>query len=138
MDNSKQSERGAAVVEMAFVTILLVLLAFGVADLGRALFVRIGLQDAAEEGATFASRNHADLAGIVDRTIDSITYPTLAPTDVTVTCPNGAPTGGDLVSVDVSHEFDLITPIPGAWFGGSIVLTRQFTATTFTGECLTP
>src|SRR5690554_1925723 len=48
-----ERETGAAIVEMAFVTILLALLVCGVADLGRAVFTNIGVHDAAQEGARY-------------------------------------------------------------------------------------
>ncbi|HLT97030.1 MAG TPA: TadE/TadG family type IV pilus assembly protein, partial [Acidimicrobiia bacterium] len=51
----RRPERGAAAVEMAFVAMFLILLVTGVADLGRAIFTYIGVQEAAEEGTMYAS-----------------------------------------------------------------------------------
>ena len=43
-------ERGASVVEMAFVAIFLFVLTAGIIDLGRAYLTRIAVHDAAQEG----------------------------------------------------------------------------------------
>lgn len=131
-------DRGAAVVEMAFVTVLLVLLATGVADIGRALFTYIGVQDAAQEGAVYGSFKPTDGNAIVARVIDSIDYPDLDPSNVAVSCPDGSPTGGHRISVTVTHRVDLVTPLIGQMLGGFIDLTREFIGETFLEECLQP
>jgi Flp pilus assembly protein TadG len=60
----KQKERGQSMVELALtITILMVLLA-GTIDLGRALFVWLGMRDAAQEGASYASIKPTDDIGI--------------------------------------------------------------------------
>lgn len=123
---------------MAFTLVLLVLLATGVADLGRALFTYIGVQDAAQEGAVYGSFKPTDEAAIIARAVNSIDYPALADDDVAVTCPDGSPTGGNRIAVEVTHEVNLMTPIIGQMFGGSIHLSREFIGETFLNECLTP
>lgn len=134
----KSWDRGAAAVEMAFVTMLLVLLVTGVADLGRVLFTYIGVQDAAQEGAVYGSFEPSDEGEIVGRAIASIEYPTLDAGDVAVSCPHGSPTGGNTIAVEVTHTVDLITPVIGQLLGSSIELSREFTGETYLGECLTP
>ena len=53
----ESKERGQSMVELALtITILMVLLA-GTIDLGRAFFVWLGMRDAAQEGASYASIN---------------------------------------------------------------------------------
>lgn len=115
-------ERGAAAVEMAFVTILLALLACGVADLGRAIFTNIGVQDAAQEGARFAAYNppDGDITAIQDRAVQATQYPNLTRSDVTVTCAGS-------VTVTVTHTVDYLTPLIGQMLGGSIELSRAYT-----------
>ncbi len=51
----RRSERGQSFVEFSIVVVFLVTLVAGVADLGRAFFSYLSLQDAAQEGATYAS-----------------------------------------------------------------------------------
>lgn len=134
----RRDERGVATVEMAFVLMILIMLVMGVADLGRALFTYIGVQDAAQEGALYASFEPTSESAIRTRVIDSIDYPALTAADVTVSCPDGSPTGGNTVSVEVTHTVNLVTPIVGAFFGGSLDLSREYTGEVFLGQCLTP
>lgn len=49
-------ESGASLVEMALVSILLLLLIAAIADFGRAFFSYIAIQNAAREGARFGAR----------------------------------------------------------------------------------
>ncbi len=51
-----RSEKGANLVEMAFVSVFLLLLIAGIADLGRAFNNYIIITNAAREGARFAAR----------------------------------------------------------------------------------
>lgn len=131
------SDRGAAAVEMAIATILLVLLSCGIADLGRALFTYVSLQDAAQEGAIYGSFEPSDATAIAERVVESVDYPKLDPSNVAVTCPAGSPTGGKEIAITVTHAVDLITPIVGQMLGGSIDLSRTFIGEVFIGECLT-
>ena len=130
-------ERGAAAVEMAFLTILLFILVAGIVDLGRALFTYVAVQDAAQEGTLYGSYRPEDAAPIRDRVVDSTEFPTLDPDNVEVSCPSGAPNGGDTIAVRVTHEVDLITPIVGTFLGGSIELSSEHIGQVFNGECLT-
>jgi len=132
------AERGAAAVEMAFAVVLLILLATGVADLGRALFTYIGVQDAAQEGAVFGSFKPISEDEIVARVVQSIDYPALTAANVDVSCPAGSPNGGHEIAVEVTFTVDLMTPIIGQLLGGSIDLSKTSVGETFLSECLTP
>ena len=57
-------DRGANLVEMALVTVLLLLLLAGIADLGRAFYTYIVIANASREGARYASRFPNDANGI--------------------------------------------------------------------------
>jgi hypothetical protein len=130
-------ERGASAVEMAFLTILLFILAAGTVDLGRALFTYVAVQDAAQEGTLYGSYRPEEAGPIQARVVGSTDFPAIAPADVEVSCPEGSPTGGDAIAVRVTHEVDLITPIVGAFLGGSIELSSEHVGQVFNGECLT-
>lgn len=132
-----RSERGAGAVEMAFLAILLFILAAGTVDLGRALFTYIAVQDAAQEGTLYASYRPEDAGPVRDRVVDSTDFPALDPANVEVSCPGGTPTGGDTIAVRVTHEVDLFTPIVGNFLGGSIELSSEHVGQVFNGECLT-
>ncbi len=122
------SERGAALVEMALVLPLLVLLVFGIVDLGRLLFTQIALHEAAQEGSLYASTNPDDPEGARVRVIESIDNPTVELSDVVVDCP------GSTVRVSLTYEMDLITPILG---GGSVTLDAEVIGDRFaTAPCV--
>lgn len=119
-------DRGAAAVEMAMVTMLLALLTFGIADVGRAIFTNIGVQDAAQEGARFAAYNPPDgtaasILAIEQRTTESTTYPNLSNDDVQVEC-----VSGDSVKVTVTNTVDYITPVIAQLLGDSIDLSHSY------------
>ena len=59
-----KTDHGAALVELAFVTPILLLLLFGAIDLGRAFYVGIEVANAAHAGAEYGSINPSNTAGI--------------------------------------------------------------------------
>jgi Flp pilus assembly protein TadG len=59
-----QANQGAALVELALVTPILLALVIGAVDLGRAYYVKIEMENAAHAGAEYGSRNPSDTAGI--------------------------------------------------------------------------
>lgn len=113
-----RGERGAAAVELAMIASFLLILVFGVIDVGRVLFTRIAIVDAAQEGAVFAAFEDEvggtplDKSHIEARVIAAVDNPTIAATDITVTC--HVDTSGDRdaysVEVTVEHDVDLVTP----------------------------
>lgn len=115
--NSRNADRGAAAVEFALVLPVLLLIVFGIIDLGRALNAQITLTEAAREGARLAALGESN---VVSRTQAAATG--LSPVSVTVTssCPASATQTSDAV-VKVSYSFSFITPISAftALFGVS-------------------
>jgi len=123
-------DRGTAAVEFALVLPLLLLIVFGMIDLGRALNAQITLTEAAREGARLAAIG--DPAGVVDARAQGAA-PQLSGVSVTVTasCPPGAGPAANAV-VDVSYSFSFITPVGaiaglfgGSGLGGPITLNAQ-------------
>lgn len=113
-------------VEMAFVTILLALLACGVADLGRAIFTNIGIQDAAQEGVRYAAyESGVTVDAVAARTREATQYPNLAPENVSV-C-----TTATSVTVEVTKTVSFLTPLLGRLLGGSIELGHAYTSDFF-------
>jgi hypothetical protein len=134
----EDSERGAAVVELAFVSILLILLVAGIVDIGRVLFANIGLQEAAQEGAIYGSfQPNGDIEARINEAVE---YPPID--SIVITCVEDVPDAfTDQIAVTVTHSVDLITPIVGQWFGGSIDLSRTVTGQVFkeaVGACPYP
>lgn len=120
-------------MEMALVLPLLVVLCFGVIDLGRVLFTNIAIQGAAQEGTMYASFIPNDHAAVRQRVIESLEAPTLGPGDITVACP-----GPEQVEVVVTHDVELMTPIVGEWFGGRVTLRRAVTGHVFSEAVCDP
>jgi len=55
---------GQAALEFAFVSIFLLMIIFGIFDLGRAIFYYSNLSNAAREGARYGTVHNGDIAGI--------------------------------------------------------------------------
>lgn len=132
------NEKGAAAVEMAFLTIFLVVLVTGIIDIGRAIYTDISVQEAAQEGAHYASfEEAATVAEIVDRTVNSTGSITIDPADVATTCT--AVTRGKRnatrVTVTVDYTLGLITPVISDWFGGSLTLHKTAEVERFYESC---
>jgi Flp pilus assembly protein TadG len=53
--STSPQEKGQSLLEMAFATVVLLILLAGIVDLGRLFFTYVALRDAAQEGAVFAS-----------------------------------------------------------------------------------
>lgn len=120
-------QKGAAAVEMAFATLLLIWLVLGVVDVGRAIITDIGLKEAVQAGAHhFAFTETATGADAETVAVASTETPTLAAGDITATCfpvtRNGQNYG--TVTVSATHDLELITPIVGAALGGTIELSE--------------
>ncbi len=123
-----RQERGAALVEMALTLVLLLFLVSGIADVGRLLFTNIGVQDAAQEGVAFDAFNRGDVASTKARTVSATDYPSLSESDVQVVCT------GSRVSVTVSHDVELMTPLIRNLLGETRTLSRTFTSDVFDTE----
>lgn len=142
MRQNLPSERGSALVETALVSMFLVLLVTGIADLGRAIYTSIALRDAAQEAAHFASFEDevggASLAysHVVSRAIASIDRPALTTDQVSVSCVTDTTGSRDTyeVSVTITHDVEMITPIVDG-IVGTITLSKTATAERFLGNC---
>ena len=127
-----KSDSGAAVVEAALIIPLPVLLTIGVVDLGRAFFDSAKVQEAAQEGAYYASLNPDDPSEAIARaqeTIEGVSFTG----SIVITCP--AP---DQVTVTVTHTHDVIAPIVSNIVGNTLDLTHVQTAQVLTSDPCTP
>ena len=105
---------------------MLLLVMFGVIDLGRALNAQITLTQAAREGVRLAALSESN---VVSRTQAAATG--LSGVTVTVTaCASGAGPSSD-ATVEVSYPFTFITPLNAIarLFGGSGLGSLTLTAT---------
>lgn len=135
---SKRRARGAAMVELAIILMLLVMLFMGITELGRALFFQHKLTKAAESGARYLGRSWqaVDLATCTEATgwnagvasagnmaaFGNVTgtgepmIPGFAAADVTATVVGRSVTGVGTVCV---VRVELAVPYRGIFFGGS-------------------
>jgi Flp pilus assembly protein TadG len=118
-------DRGAAAVELALLLPVLLLVVFGLIDLGRALNAQITLTQAAREGARLAALSESN---VVSRTQAAATG--LSGVTVTVTaCPSGSGPTSD-ATVQVSYPFTFVTPVGAlAKLFGSTTLGSSLTLT---------
>ena len=126
-------ERGTSVVEMAIVTPFLLLVVLGLVDLGRALYTNINIQEAAQEGAIWASFEPFDPAQTVARVTDAIDNPSLNGSNIGIACPNPGE-----VTVTVTYDYPMITPLLSQWMGGSITLQQTVTGQIVSENACTP
>jgi hypothetical protein len=130
-----RKERGESLVEFSVgITILLVLLA-GILDLGRAYFSYIALQDAAQEGASYASIAPSDLTGIRERVRASSNGPvdffSFKDNQIDVQLLGGSCAGSG-IKVTVQFDFNLVAP----FFSGNILnLSAEATDTILQDSC---
>jgi Flp pilus assembly protein TadG len=109
-------DRGAAAVEMAIVSMFLLVLVLGIVDLGRAITTNISVRDAVQEGAMYgAFTRDVTTAEIDARVKASVSEPDLTTASITVYC-EADPRDlqdGTRVRVEMIYDVDLITPIVG-------------------------
>lgn len=120
----------------------LLILVFGVIDVGRVLFTRIAIVDAAQEGTVFAAFEDEvggaplDRTHIENRVIAAVDNPTLTAADITVTCFVDA--SGDrtayAVEVRVQYDVDLVTPFLSQAYP-QIHLDKSFRSERYLGDC---
>jgi Flp pilus assembly protein TadG len=139
--------QGQALVELALVLPILLVLFGSALDLGRLYYSQITINNAAKEGALEAARDTENL-GEFDSTQDCDSETnrvicliineakgsliSIVPGDVALTCdvaavagsPNPCPTDatiGDTVTIEVTADFFLVSPILSVFFGGQTI-----------------
>lgn len=131
-------DRGAAMVEMAVVTIFLLLLVLGIVDVGRVIFTNISVRDAVQEGASYAAyTEEATTADIEARIRGAISSPDLSSTPIAVHCSSDSRDlqDGTRVRVDMTYDVDLMTPIVGSMLGGAATLSPSAEVDRFFVDC---
>ena len=118
----KERDRGAAAVEFALVSLLLITLVFGIAEFGRAWYTQATLSGAAREGVRVYALGGTEAE--VRASVKSFA-PGLGVVDAQIvpgaSCPLTNPTGLR-TTVTVNYTLDFILP---TFFGTSIPLTGQ-------------
>jgi len=118
-------ESGVALIEFAFVLPILLVLAMGMLDFGRAFHTKSLLDQAAREGARVAVVTTPDLDIVEDRVNAVLASGGIAPTSVTVVGPDAS----NMVTVTVNATFTFITPgvfaLVGGDYGNTIPMAGQ-------------
>jgi Flp pilus assembly protein TadG len=112
-----QRRRGAAVVEVAVLAPLMVLLVFGMIDVGRALMVQHLLTNAARDGARAAILDGAT-ASDVEAQVEAYLADSSVPAATVTVTPNPLDSAavGDPVTVNASVSFDSVSWLPSSWY----------------------
>ena len=121
------SDRGAVAVEFALLLPILLLLAFGIIDFGRALNAQITLTQAAREGARLAALNQPNVVSRTKAAAVGLSPVSVVPS----TCPPGAGQGVN-ATVVTTYSFSFVTPVGaiaglfgGSGFGSPITLSAH-------------
>ena len=150
LSRRRKHTRGQALVELALVVPILLLLFAAAADLGRAFYAYVAIENSAKEGAFYGARaplcDDASGAGCgnpnnvlwrVRNELGGLRNPDGTELTPSVQCidPSGVPRGnlrdcaaGDTYAVGLSYQFRLVTPILGSLVGDFINLRSTATA----------
>jgi len=116
---------GVALIEFAFVLPILLVLAMGMLDFGRAFHEKSVLDQAAREGARVAVVTAPDLDIVTQRVNDVLASGGITATSITCDGPDAA----RMVTVTVNATFSFITPgvfaLVGGAYGNTIPMTGQ-------------
>lgn len=129
-------QKGQSMVEFALVLPLVLFLALGIADFGRAFFTLATLSNAAREGARggivrqCSDTTGANTSSIQYKVVQAATGVTVNPSSgVTISYPDGSAALGNRLRVAASISYTPLTPIIGNFtvmvLGGTITLTQS-------------
>ena len=135
----KNAEKAQGFVELVLILPLLLILIAGIVDLGRLFNSYIVLRDAAQEGANYGSLVPSDLAGIETRVRQSSNAP-LDLTDTTkihvlTTTTDAYPCVNKFITVKVTQDFEVSTPLIGSVIGQSFPISADVTNTIMSPPC---
>ncbi len=119
---SPDRSRGQALVEFSLVLLPMLLLLFGLLDVGRLVYINNAVSEGAREGSRWGSvANRSNYSGDIETQILSVMTAVPEP-EVTVTCERNGSTPfscrtGDVLLITVSSPVAMITPIIGQIVG---------------------
>lgn len=117
---TRNKERGQSLVEAALILPVLIMVMLGLLDLGRAYYFLVALNDAADEGASYAAIRPNDVAEIQARSASaSALLVTIEPDDVSVTYSPEGTWPGQPITVTVTVDMVIYTPFVGALVSGN-------------------
>jgi len=120
---ARRGEQGVALLEAALVLPILLMLVMGTVDLGRAVYIRNALANAARDGARFAIVDPRNTTCIKTVAARYSSLANLTASDVTVT-PPGTFDLGQPITVAVQSDYRPITPLIASAAGARTVAVR--------------
>lgn len=132
---SRVRRRGQSLVELALVLPVLIILLLGLADLGRLFYAYVGISGAAAEGAaygaTIARRPDLDFVEETRRRTVEATDGLVQlddPAQQVTVVPASINPSTERITVTVTYDFELITPLVRNMLGGGILPLRGLAA----------
>ena len=104
------ASRGQSLVELALTLPVILVMLFGIIELGRAFLIYSEVSNAAREGARYGMVHPGDDAGIVEAAHSKVATVPGDQIPITVTY-DTQPIFGDLVIVTTTHDLAMITPL---------------------------
>ncbi len=120
----RSQEKGQSLVEFALLLPVLLLIICGLLDMGRAVYTYTVLSHSAHEGARQAVIADNPTEVIINAAIQTAVAVNLQPSDVQIV---GNREPGTEVTVIVSYQFNLITPMIAQIVGDSLALSAAAT-----------
>lgn len=106
-----KSEKGQSLVEFALLIPLLIIILMAIIEFGFMFNAYITISNASREGARLGSLGGSD-AAVIERVADTTDH--LNQGDMTVTVTPALRSRGDMITVEVNYDYQLITPIIAA------------------------
>ena len=117
-------DKGQSLVEFALLLPVLLLIIFGLLDMGRAVYTFTVLSHAAHEGARQAVIADNPTSVIIAAALQTAVAVNLQPGDVQIV---GTREPGTEVTIVVAHSFNLLTPMISQIVGSSISMSASAT-----------
>lgn len=116
-----KSEKGQSLLEFALILPVLLIVLAGLLDLGRLYFAYVAVTDAAGEGAAYGAIHPDDIDEIIARAQEA-TGGMIEIDEGMVTIENNPSGLSQAISVEVSYEFTLATPLIGAMLPDGVIM----------------
>ena len=124
LSSSAVKRRGAATVEFALVAPFLLMLLFGILEVGRLVMVQQVLTTGSREGARVATIEASSESDVQTAVANYLASSSISGATVTVT-PLEAAQPGDPITVTVTVPFENVSWVQSPWFFGDTILTAN-------------
>jgi Flp pilus assembly protein TadG len=119
-----QKEKGQGFVELALILPVLLIIVAGTVDLSRFYLTYTSLRDAAQEGANYGSLDPTRSTEIIARVRGFSNDTSTVGVDITFASPCAI---GAAINVKASQDFEVSTPMVGAFIGQTIPVSANVT-----------